>query len=554
MEKITENISSFLTSHAQVFPYQQAVIAPTGRDFAGRPSYVHLTYQGLDELTSAAAAGFKKIGVSKGTRTVVMVTPGIEFYALTFALFKLGAIPVMADPGMGVKNLKKCIDEAEPHAFVGTAKAHFFQLGSGAGKKSICIRVHVGRDLFRGSISYKMLLDTGKEALPFTPSETKKEDTAAILFTSGSTGVPKGVVYSHLIFISQIEALKKTYCIEKGERDLPTFPLFGLFGPALGMTEIIPDMNPSKPAMVNPEKIVEAIQNFGVTNIFGSPALLNRVGRYGAERGITLPSLRRVISAGAPVSADVLRRFSQMLSPGIEIHTPYGATEALPVSTIASSKILSDTSVETGSGAGVCVGTPLSKDSVKIITIKDEVIEKWANSLELSGGSIGEVVVRGDVVTSGYFKRPGSTQLAKIYLNGSKDSFYHRMGDVGYIDGKGRLWFCGRKSHRVLTSKETLFSVQCEAIFNTHPKVYRTALVGVKRAGETLPVLCVELEKLEIKADTKKIREELLLTGSLHTCTKTIQTLLFHPAFPVDVRHNAKIFREKLAVWADKKI
>ena len=132
------------------------------------------------------------------------------------------------------------------------------------------------------------------------PVETSEDDIAAILFTSGSTGVPKGAVYTHGNFLAQVELLKETYGIEPGEIDLPTFPLFALFDPALGMSAVIPEMDPTRPANVDPEKILGAIQRYGVTNTFGSPALLHRVGSYGAAHGVKLPTLRRVISAGAP--------------------------------------------------------------------------------------------------------------------------------------------------------------------------------------------------------------------------------------------------------------
>jgi acyl-CoA synthetase (AMP-forming)/AMP-acid ligase II len=376
------------------------------------------------------------------------------------------------------------------------------------------------------------------------------------LFTSGSTGIAKGVVYTHAIFAAQVEILRRTYGIQPGEIDLPTFPLFALFAPALGMTAIIPDMDFTRPGRVDPRKIIEPIHDFGVTNLFGSPALIDRVGRYGVEHDIKLPTLRRVISAGAPVPAKVLERFARLLAPGVQIFTPYGATEALPVCSIGSDEILHETRFKTESGAGVCVGRPVHGIEVKIISISDGPIPIWSNDLPVKPGDIGEIVVQGPVVTKEYFHRPDATALAKIAdpEAGRGESFYHRMGDLGYLNDTGRVWFCGRKSQRVITSQGSMFTVPCEAVFNTHPQVRRTALVGVARNGTNRPVLCVEVEKNFRPIDLGKLKMELLALGASRPHTKGIQDILFHPAFPVDVRHNAKIFREKLAAWAAKRL
>jgi len=371
---------------------------------------------------------------------------------------------------------------------------------------------------------------------------------AAILFTSGSTGVAKGVVYTHGIFAAQVEAIRQAFDIRAGEIDLATFPLFALFGPALGMTSIIPDMDPTRPARVDPAKIFRAIREFKVTNLFGSPALLNRVGRAGNSS--ILESVRRVISAGAPVSAPVIERFTKLLPAGTQVYTPYGATEALPVAVIGSDEILKETRFKTDQGAGVCVGRPVPGVEVKIIRIGDEAIPTWSDDLESLTGQIGEIVVSGPWVTASYYNRPEATNLAKI---ATADSFYHRMGDVGYFDNRGRLWFCGRKAHCVVLSDTTLFTIPCEAVFNTHPAVFRTALVGVQQNGEMQPVLCVEREA-GVRMSEVQLRQELLALGAAHPHTSRIRTILFHRAFPVDIRHNAKIFREKLAIWAARRV
>jgi acyl-coenzyme A synthetase/AMP-(fatty) acid ligase len=313
------------------------------------------------------------------------------------------------------------------------------------------------------------------------------------------------------------------------------------------MTAILPDMDASRPAQADPKKIIRAIKDFAATNMFASPALINKIGRFGEEQGIKLPSLKRVISAGAPASPLALERFSRMLSPGIEIFTPYGATEALPVCNIGSSEILQKTGKLTDQGKGSCIGRPNPGITLEIIKITDAPIGSWSDDLLVPKGEIGEIVVKGPIVTRSYYNREPATALAKI------DKTWHRMGDVGYKDNSGRVWFCGRKSHRVETDEGTLFTLPCEAVFNIHPKVFRTALVGVKRDGRMLPVLCVELEKNVPADESERIKEELIKLGAAYPHTSKISTILFHPSFPVDIRHNAKIFREKLNVWAERK-
>ena len=542
------NVAEHLPEMAARQPHTLAVVVPQGRDRAGRVRYVHWTYQQFNAETDRLAHGLERRGVRRGVRTVLMVPPSLELFALTFALFKIGAVLVMVDPGMGIKNLKQCLAEAEPAAFIGIPKAHIARKLLGWARGTVQINVTVGRRLFWGGSSYEEVRGAGPaHCYPITITNT--DDLAAVLFTSGSTGVPKGAVYTHGMFSAQVRLIREMYDIRPGEIDLPTFPLFALFAPAFGWTSIIPDMDATKPAKVDPTKIVEAIANWGVSTMFGSPALLDRVGQHLEQQRITLPSLKRVLTAGAPVRPDILERFSTALAPGVQIHTPYGATESLPIATIGSDTILSVTRHATAQGQGNCVGTPVPGMDVRIIRIDDAPIPTWSDELLLPSGQIGEIVVKGPVVSRSYYNRPTSTALHKIQAG---DSFYHRMGDVGYFDDQGRLWFCGRKSHRVLTAQGTLFTICCEGVFNVHPLVKRTALVGVGALGQARPVLCVELKASG--ADQQHVAKELEALGSKHSHTQQIKTFLFHPSFPVDIRHNAKIFREKLAVWAARQV
>jgi acyl-CoA synthetase (AMP-forming)/AMP-acid ligase II len=278
--------------------------------------------------------------------------------------------------------------------------------------------------------------------------------------------------------------------------------------------------------------------------------LLDRVGRHGVEKNIRLPSLKRVLSAGAPVSPAILERFSQLLNEEAQIHTPYGATEALPVSSIGSQEVLQQTRAATEAGMGICVGKRVEGIQISIIAISDVAIANWNEVTLLNPNQTGEIVVHGPQVTSKYYNRPDATLMAKIYDN--EGQVYHRMGDTGYLDDSGRLWFCGRKSERVVDYDKTWFSVCCEGVFNVHDKVYRTALVSLRDKGKTIPALCVELEPAWRKANTGSIRRELIELGLKNKHTRAIRQIFFHPGFPVDIRHNAKIDRARLTQWARK--
>lgn len=349
----------------------------------------------------------------------------------------------------------------------------------------------------------------------------------------------------------KLEVLRSCYKIQPGEVDLSTFPLFSLFGVGIGMTSILPEMDFTHPAKVNPEKILNTITKYNITSGFGSPALWDTISRYCISNNRHLSSLNRILMAGAPIPGSLIKRFDHILEPKAKIHTPYGATEALPVTSIERKEILEDTLKKSQQGYGTCVGQTVPDIELRIIEITDNSIPEWKDSIELTHGEIGEIAVKGPWVTRNYFKRDNVTRLAKIKDRGN--SFWHRMGDVGYIDDKNRLWFCGRKSQRVRTANGTLFTIQCEGVFNAHPKVKRSALVGVGKIENQKPVIIIEPEHFrELKNNSARnsLIKELLALGGQYNHTHQIKDILIYQNFPVDIRHNAKISREQLAQWA----
>jgi olefin beta-lactone synthetase len=549
------NIAAALPRIAAERPEQIAIRCPSGRRADGAVAYDHaLSYAELDRRSSHLAAGLLATGIGRGMRCALMVRPSPELFLLMFAMFKAGIVPVLIDPGISKRALKQCLDEAAPEGFVGIPLAQLARILLGWARGSVRRVVTVGR---KGPWSGPTLAEVERRGATADAvlADTDGDEVAAILFTSGSTGVPKGVVYRHRHFVAQVELLREAFAIEPGGVDLPTFPPFALFDPALGLTSVIPDMDPTRPAQADPARLVQAIREFGVTQMFGSPALLDTLSRYGEAQRIRLPGLRRVTSAGAPVPPAVVARMQRMLADEAEIWTPYGATECLPVAVIEGRE-LRETRIATEAGAGTCVGRLVAGNTVRIIAIDDGEIKDWRAARELPTGEVGEITVAGPSATDQYFRRPQATALAKIRegLADGGSRIVHRMGDLGWFDAHGRLWFCGRKSQRVEAADGPLYTEQVEPVFNLHPNLRRSALVGVGPAGAQTPVLCVELLPGVRRGAQTAIIGELRALGGRHAHSRRVQHFLFHPGFPLDIRHNAKIGREQLARWAARKL
>ncbi len=554
------NIARHLPLMAARQPDRAAVKVPRGRTRAGDIDYLTLTFAELDAEADAWIGRLTAHGVRPGDRTLVMVRQGLPLIAATFALFKLGAVPVVIDPGMGWRSFLRCVARTRPRVLLGIPfvqlVARFFRPSF----RSVEVRVTVS-----GSATARLGAKPGPgQGCPM--AESRATDLAAILFTSGSTGAPKGVCYEHGMFEAQVRLIRDTYAIEPGEVDLPLLPVFALFDPALGLTAVVPELNPSRPAEVEPARVVQAIRQEGITNSFGSPTLWSKISAYCLERGLQLPSLRRVLCAGAPVPAALWRDAPRWMPRG-KLHSPYGATEVLPVSTVAADEI------DPASVRGALVGRPLRQNQVKIIGFTDGPIATLAEARELPPGEIGEIIVTGPTVTREYDGLPDATLRAKIQTPNPKPqetpdqsrpdgtwnldlgvsapprgAVWHRMGDSGYLDAAGRLWFCGRGVERVETEAGPMFTEPCEQVFRGHPAVARCALIGLGARGHQEPALVVQ--KTPASADEPTLARELRELALRHGHTRSIRRFFFHPRFPVDVRHNAKIHRLELARWA----
>ncbi|MFW5802752.1 MAG: fatty acid CoA ligase family protein [Verrucomicrobiota bacterium] len=546
------NIADHLTDSAEQFPCRAAIAHATGRQRAGRDCYTQLTFSGLNQLCNAYAAYLHDCGLRPGMRALLMVRPGPDFAALVFALFRMGALPVLIDPGMGLRGFLRCVRTVEPQGFLGVPAAQAIRRAFPAPFRSVTVSATPSQALAR------RMSESAQNAVAeaFPPRNVDADDPAAILFTTGSTGPAKGVEYSVRTFQTQISILRDRYGVGPGDIDLPCFPLFGLFSLALGASIIIPHMDPTRPADVDPRRIIGAVRDHGATISFGSPALWRTVSSHCVEHGVQLPSLRRIFMAGAPVPAWLHRRMlEQVLAPGAEIHTPYGATESLPISSISGAEVLNQTAARTDAGEGICVGRPVSEADVRIIRIDERAIETWTDDLELERGEVGEITVAGPMVTQRYYGLPEKTRLAKIRQ--ADGTVRHRVGDLGYVDEDGLLWVCGRKAHLVTTPNGPLYTVCCEAIINQHPDVYRSALVGVGPPERQVPVMIIEAETgkhPQTRRQRASFREQLRKIAKSAEQTRDLEHFLFRSRLPTDIRHNSKIGREILRTWAERKL
>lgn len=532
------NIAHRIVEAAKLHPHKQSVVFPKRCQLPFgtiKYEYTSLSFSEFETRSNQLAHRLTAAGLRPGMRTLLFVKPCLDFSVITFALFKLGAIPVLIDPGMGMKNLLGAIKQVRPEAMVSIGAVHWIRRVLRSSFRDVKIKISLDSVGGRTHHLYENLSEYPKE---FSPLEVETNTEAAILFTSGGTGIPKGVIYTHGILNHQTSALQEMFHLTSKDTDLPGFPLFALFTLAMGMTSVIPDMDPTRPAECDPAKIVQHIFDKQITFAAGSPAIWERVGKYCVERNISLPSLRSVVMFGAPVRGEIHELFSKVLPFGTT-YTPYGATECLPVALISGKEILESKWEQMKQGAGTCIGKPAPGTEIKIIKATDIPARSL---LELPRKQIGEIAVRGPQVTPAYFEMPLETEKAKIVSEGV---LWHRMGDVGYLDDSGDLWFCGRKAHVV----NGQYPIQVEAVFNQHPKIKRTALVKFNNAA----ALMIERfdKKVEFEGKEKMV-SELQGLAQKYPHTQNIKDFFFHDGFPVDVRHNIKIDRTKLSKSLEK--
>jgi acyl-coenzyme A synthetase/AMP-(fatty) acid ligase len=534
-------------------PSRIAVIEPAGRNADGIRRYRKHTYRELSNEVESVAVGLRDIGIAERTRTVFMAPPSYAACVAGLALTRVGATTVWIDPAVGYLNVRERLRRLDVEAFVGIHLAHLGRLFFGWGPRRLGKAVVVGSRGFAGAHSLESL----RRAAPAVPQAPRVApgDAAAIMYTTGSTGPAKPALYQHRNMCNVFRLVHRTWRFAQHDGvpvDMPVFPAFFSVGLSAGGTVVVPpiDFVRQSPADVDARVLLEVIRDCGVQTLFASPVILENLARLEPE-GARAPSLHTVVGGGAPMYAETIAPLRRMISG--EVNADYGATECLPATEMPGAEALAETYAATMRGAGLCVGRPFAGVEVKVIEIADGPIASLADARILAPREIGEVIVRGPHVSPEYADDPDSTRKNKIVDRAG--DVWHRLGDAGYLDDEGRLWCVGRVGHRVALATGPLFPLLCEPIFDMHPRVRRSGLVGVTTPAGLEAVICVELVDGATRGkELRELRDELLVMAGARPMTRPIRHVLFHSHLPVDPRHNSKIERPALARWAARQL
>ncbi len=521
-----------------------------------RYQYETRTYAQLLAEVDRTAAGLHESGIRQGTKTLLLMRPDLALPVTVFALFKLGAVPVFINPAMSLRHMLGCIRQVAPQALIAPTLVHalrpLLSLVGGRALSSVTLFINSHDTRLPAT---RRLADLSAAARTMNEmAQTHSTDLAAIFFTSGSTGPAKGVEATHGTLGAQIAHFRSMSQSSEEHVELAAFPVALLTSPCLGQTSVVPDMGSLHPGRCQPANLIQAIEDFGVTSGFASPVVWERLSRFCVARGLQLPSLKRAFSGGAPIPYKMLDRIGNLMPNGV-MHTPYGTTEVTPITTIDAREIEQETALLSRDGRGVCVGRVVPGLTVKIIRLDDQPLAHWDDVQELQTGEIGEVVVRGALVSPRYHQDPINTARNKIAADtgDARFPFWHRTGDAGYFDKHGRLWLCGRIQHMVEVVGQRYCSVPVEEVLNAEDEIWRSALVGVIVKGSTELAVVIEFYP-EYKHQISQTRLK-TYKARLHELGFPVTHLLPYPRpFPVDKLHNAKIERHVLARWAQAQI
>ncbi|TLM84728.1 alpha/beta fold hydrolase [Pseudarthrobacter sp. NamE5] len=515
-----------------------------------------LSWQQLDRSILDLAEGLQEAGVGSGSRVSLMVPPGVDLTVALYACLRVGAVVVVADAGLGTKGLSRAVKGATPDVIIGIDKALAAAsvLGWPGRRISVQDLPAARRRILGVETSLAALARRGSDGSQVPPSGAPDPDApAAVLFTSGSTGPAKGVLYTHRQLAAMRDTVAETFGIRSGSRLVAGFAPFALLGPALGAVSVTPDMDVTAPRTLTARALADAAAAIDATVVFASPAALRNV--LATQDGLSeagrqaLGKVELLLSAGAPVPEPLLAEVQRLL-PRASLHTPYGMTEALPVTDISLEQIQAadaDAAAGTvpGAGNGVCVGTPVHGARVAVVPLAVDGTAPGTQPVT-DAGVTGEILVSAPHVKEAY-DRLWLTQTQSASIPG-----WHRTGDVGHFDAAGRLWVEGRLAHVVTAPAAAVTPVAAEQAIERLDSVRLAAIAGVGPAGTQAVVAVVETVPPVRKAGPAAPE----LAGRVRTAARDagvdVSAVLAVPAQPTDIRHNAKIDRARLSRWASR--
>ena len=511
------NLVTLLEKRAAAHPDRPALI-----DSAGGGDRV-VSFAELSRRVSAGAAFLESLGLRGGQAVLVFQPVSIELYEILLSAFHMGLRVMLADPSAGKSFLSLCCQRLRPDAFFGSWKAHALRLAV-KDLRRIPVAIRSG-PWFPGTVRW----NTDGPANPLV--ELPDEEPALVTFTSGSTGVPKAAVRTHGFLLAQHHALSRSLKFGEGEVDLITLPVFVLANLASGMTSVLAATNLAKPGSPDIATVRSQCSRHGVTRCAASPAFFEAFLRSSAG----LPHLEKVFAGGAPVFPDLLRRLRASL-PDAMIHSVYGSTEAEPIAHFAAEEADAASDPMTRAGGGLCSGRPVEEITLRIICDQwgaplGPFAESDFASLEMPAGGAGEIVVAGDHVLGGYLDGIGENET-KIRVGGR---VWHRTGDAGWMDDKGRVWLLGRCSEKLpaFPAAEGLpadaarypFAIEC-ALRELFPDI-RMAAIEWKN------------ERTLVVGRRREDAPSALIAGAAGKLG--MASVRYFPDLPLDRRHNAKI-------------
>ncbi len=507
-------------------------------ELGGSPRIV--SWRELSATVDALAAGFMATGISAGDRVAVLIPPGADLTACVYACWRIGAVVVAVDAGLGVRGMGRALRSAAPRHLIavgrGLALARAVRLSVSGQRILVGTATASSRALGADALLRDLIALGASTELPAAPYADAE---AVVVFTSGATGPAKGVVYRHEALEAQRDALRALYSIEPDDALVAAFPPWAVLGPALSIATAVPDMDPTSPGTLTASALADAVQAVKARLVWASPAAVRAVVETADElsplQRIALEQVRLLMSAGAPVPLSLLER-SLMVMPNADPHTPYGMTEALPISDISLSQLR-----EAGIGNGVCVGWPVPGVTLRV------------DPLDSSGEPRGEpsdaVAVTGEICVNAPHLKDRYDRLWGTERAATTDDGWHRTGDVGHLDAEGRLWVEGRRQHVVSTDRGPVTPVAIEQAVERLPGIVHAAAVGVgPRGTEQLVVVVVTDEPTRQRSPLASL--ELLDQVRAAVTQVSVSTVLIRKSLPVDRRHNSKIDRQELAAWA----